>query len=307
MNLNDLFGGSVAPRLRCGDRELLLDRPRVMGILNITPDSFSDGGKFNQLDTAIAQAERMAEAGADVIDVGGESTRPGASPVPSAEQIRRVVPVIAALAKRLSVPISVDTSEPDVMRAAAAAGAGLLNDQMALRVEGALEAAAELRLPVCLMHIQGTPATMQDAPHYLDVVDEVRRFLADRVLAAQFAGLDPKQLLVDPGFGFGKMLEHNLSLLANLKQLTGIGAGLMVGLSRKRMIGELTEQALDGRTSGSVAAALIAAQQGAILLRVHDVRETVDALKILQALQGKRQPKKGAKPGPKSPWDDDDA
>ncbi|AVP98435.1 dihydropteroate synthase [Ahniella affigens] len=307
MNLDVLFGGKVAPRIRCGDRELLLDRPRVMGILNVTPDSFSDGGKFTQTDAALAHAESLIESGADVIDIGGESTRPGAVAVSPKEQIRRVVPVIEALAKRITIPISIDTSEPEVMRAAAGAGAGMLNDQMALRVDGAMAAAAELGLPVCLMHMQGTPATMQDAPHYLDVVDEVRRFLADRVLAAQFAGLDPKQLLVDPGFGFGKMLAHNVSLLANLRQLTGMGAGLMVGLSRKRMIGELTEQALDGRTSGSVAAALIAAQQGAILLRVHDVRETVDALKVLQALHGKRQPKKGAKPGPKSPWDDDDA
>lgn len=306
MNLDELFGGKVAPRLRCGTHDLVLDRPRVMGILNITPDSFSDGGKFNQLDAALARAEQMVEGGADIIDVGGESTRPGASPVSPEEQIRRVVPVIQALAKRLSVPISVDTSQPLVMRAAADAGAGLLNDQLALRMDGALEAAADLRLPVCLMHMQGTPATMQDAPHYLDVVDEVRRFLADRVLACQFAGLDPKQLLIDPGFGFGKTLEHNLSLLANLRQLTGIGAGLMVGVSRKRMIGEITEQALDGRASGSVAAALIAAQQGAILLRVHDVRETVDALKVLQALHGKRQSKKAGKPGPKSPWDDED-
>lgn len=306
MNLDELFGGKVAPRLDCGGRELLLDRPRVMGILNVTPDSFSDGGRFDSLDAAVAHAERMVEDGADLIDVGGESTRPGAPPVDAAEQCRRVVPVIAALAKRLSVPIAVDTTLPEVMRQAADAGAGLINDQRALQAEGALDTAAALKLPVCLMHMQGTPQTMQDAPHYLDVVGEVRSFLADRVLACQFAGIDPKRLLVDPGFGFGKTLEHNLVLLANLRALTGIGAGLLVGMSRKRMIGEITERALDGRTPGSVAAALLAAQQGAIIVRVHDVRETVDALRVLAAVLPHRARAKPGKAAPKSPWDDED-
>jgi len=306
MNLDDLFGGTVAPRLDCGGRDLLLDRPRVMGILNVTPDSFSDGGRYAALDAAIAHAERMVEDGADIIDVGGESTRPGSTPIDAEEQCRRVLPVIEALAKRIAVPIAIDTSDPIVMRRAASAGAGLLNDQRALTQEGAMDAAADTRLPVCLMHMQGTPASMQDAPHYLDVVGDIRRFLADRVLACQFAGLDPKKLLVDPGFGFGKTLEHNLTLLANLKALTGIGAGLLVGLSRKRMIGEITEQALDGRASGSVAAALLAAQQGAILLRVHDVRETVDALRVFAAVQSRHVNAKKAKGTPRSPFGDDD-
>ncbi|MBK8286733.1 MAG: dihydropteroate synthase [Ahniella sp.] len=306
MNLDDLFGGKVAPRLDCGGRELLLDRPRVMGILNVTPDSFSDGGRFATMDAALAHAERMADDGADIIDVGGESTRPGSKPVSADEQCRRVLPIIEALAKRLSVPIAIDSSDPLVMRRAAEAGAGLINDQRALSVDGAMDAALATKLPVCLMHMQGRPDTMQDAPHYLDVVGEVRSFLADRVLAAQFAGFDPKKLLVDPGFGFGKTLEHNLTLLANLRQLTGIGAGLLVGLSRKRMIGEVTEQALDGRVSGSVAAALIAAQQGAILLRVHDVRETVDALRVLAAVLPKRTKPKAGKSPTKGLWDDED-
>ena len=283
----------TTPTLDCGGRTLALDRPRIMGIVNVTPDSFSDGGAFASVDEAVAHALRLVEEGADLLDVGGESTRPGAAPVPVDEELRRVVPVIEKLAKACSVPISVDTSAADVMRAAVGAGAGLINDVRALTVDGAIEAAAALGVPVCLMHMQGEPGTMQDAPAYFDVVAEIHRFLADRILACQFAGIDKKRVLVDPGFGFGKTLEHNVALLAQLDRFTDLGP-VVVGLSRKGMIGTLTNRPLGERTVGSVAAALIAAQRGARIVRVHDVAATRDALAVWNAVDAATPAKRPA-------------
>jgi dihydropteroate synthase len=266
--------------LDCAGRALALDRPRIAGIINVTPDSFSDGGLFIDPAKAVEHGLKLVEEGADFLDIGGESTRPGAQEVSAEEEIARVVPVIAALSKQTSVPIAIDTSKPLVMRAAAAAGAGMINDVYALRREGALDAAAELKLPVCLMHMQGEPRTMQQNPQYDDVVSEVRRFLAERIFACEMSGIDKKSIVVDPGFGFGKTLEHNLALLRALDQLAALGVPLMAGLSRKGMIGELTGRPTDDRIEGSVAAALIAVQKGAILVRVHDVAATRDALAV---------------------------
>ena len=305
MNLDELFGGSSVPGLKIGRHELKLDRARMMAVLNITPDSFSDGGRFVGLDAALVQAERLIADGADVLDVGGESTRPGAESVSVDAEIARVVPVIEAIAARFDVPISIDTSKPEVMCAAVAAGAGLVNDVNALRAEGALDAVAELKVSVCLMHMQGEPRTMQEAPHYDDVVGEVKRFLADRVLACRIAGIDPKRVVIDPGFGFGKSLEHNLALLAQLGQFANIEAPLLVGLSRKRMIGTITGRDVDQRAIGSAAAALLAVERGARIVRVHDVAITHDALAMYEALRPfEKAPKKPAT-RPKSPWDDE--
>ncbi len=305
MNLDELFGGSSVPGLKIGRHELKLDRARMMAVLNITPDSFSDGGRFVGLDAALVQAERLIADGADVLDVGGESTRPGAESVSVDAQIARVVPVIEAIAARFDVPISIDTSKPEVMCAAVAAGAGLVNDVNALRAEGALDAVAELKVSVCLMHMQGEPRTMQEAPHYDDVVGEVKRFLADRVLACRMAGIDPKRVVIDPGFGFGKSLEHNLALLAQLGQFANIEAPLLVGLSRKRMIGTITGRDLDQRAIGSAAAALLAVERGARIVRVHDVAATCDALKMYEALRPFEKAPKKSVAKPKSPWDDE--
>ncbi len=297
MNLDELFGGASTPSLECAGKRLALDRPRIMGILNLTPDSFSDGGGFDSADKAIAHALVMVEQGADLIDVGGESTRPGATPVSVQEELDRVIPVIEALATRLVVPISIDTSKPEVMRAAVAAGAGMINDVRALRVDGAMQAAAGLGVPICLMHMQGEPQQMQIAPHYEDVIAEVKRFLADRVFAAQLAGIDKKRLLLDPGFGFGKSYEHNLALLARLRDLCDLDQPLLVGVSRKRMVGTMIgRDAADERVIGSAAAALIAAQSGAAILRVHDVAATRDALAVLVALTPFRKNKTAASP-----------
>lgn len=294
------------PQLDCRGRLLALDRPRLMGIVNVTPDSFSDGGEFADPAHAVAHALRLIEEGADLIDVGGESTRPGAADVDSAQEIARVVPVIEALAARVAIPISVDTSKPEVMRAAVAAGAGLINDVRALRAEGALEAAADLRVPVCLMHMQGEPRTMQEAPHYGDVVAEVKRFLADRLLACEFAGIERKRLLVDPGFGFGKTLEHNLALLRALREFVALGVPLLAGLSRKGMIGALTgRDAPAQRVHGSVAAALLAAQRGAAILRVHDVAATRDALAVWHAARPADRPRERAAFGSQRFGDED--
>jgi dihydropteroate synthase len=278
---NDLF----APVLDCAGRPLRLDRPRVVGILNLTPDSFSDGGIHASVDEAVAHGLRMAEEGADMLDVGGASTRPGADEVPAEEELRRVLPVIEQLAARTSLPISIDTSRPEVMRAAVAAGAGMINDVYALRRDGAMDAAAELGVPVCLMHMLGEPRSMQDDPHYDDVVGEVHRFLTDRLFACELAGMDRRKVLVDPGFGFGKTLEHNLALLCALERFANLGSGVYAGLSRKRMIGTLTGRATPAdRAAGSAAAALIAVQRGARMVRVHDVLPTVDALAVWQAV-----------------------
>ena len=270
-----------ARSIECRGRRLLLDQPRIAGIVNVTPDSFSDGGEHAGAAGAIAYGLRLAEEGADLLDVGGESTRPGAQPVSIEEELRRVIPVIEALAARCALPIAVDTSKPEVMRAAIAAGAGMINDVCALRRPGALEAAAELGVPVCLMHMQGEPGSMQGDPHYDDVVGEVHRFLTDRVFACELAGVPRGRVLVDPGFGFGKTLAHNLALLGALERFRGLGAGLLVGLSRKVMIGALTgREAPRDRAVGSAAAALIAAQRGADVVRVHDVAATRDALRV---------------------------
>lgn len=268
----------------CAGRALDLSTPRVMGILNITPDSFSDGGDFFVSAAAVQRAETMVEQGAAIIDVGGESTRPGAGPVDAAEEIRRIVPVIELLARRLPVPISVDTSKPEVMRAAADAGAGLINDVRALRAPGAEAMAAALDLPVCLMHMQGEPRTMQGDPRYDDVVAEVTSFLRARVIACEQAGIARGRLLLDPGFGFGKTLAHNLTLLSGLAALTDVGVPVLVGLSRKAMLGRLTGRDVGARTAAGVAAAVLAVERGARLIRTHDVTETVDALKVAAAV-----------------------
>ncbi len=270
--------------LRCGDKLLDLTGPRVMGILNITPDSFSDGGDFFSPEAALAQARAMVADGAALIDIGGESTRPGAPPVSVDEELRRVVPIVEALARQLPVPISVDTSKPEVMRAAVAAGAGMINDVMALRAPGALATAASLKVPVCLMHMQGSPRTMQLDPRYDNVVAEVAQFLRQRVDACLEAGIAREQLLLDPGFGFGKSLEHNCRLLRELSLLGEIGLPLLVGLSRKSMLGRILDRPVEQRLNGSLAAAVLGAWLGASIVRVHDVRPTVEALAVTQAV-----------------------
>lgn len=295
----------TVPTLQCGARALRLDRPRIMAIVNVTPDSFSDGGRHDTVDLALAHALRLLEQGADLLDIGGESTRPGAEPVPLQEELDRVIPVIEALAQRTEVPISIDTFKPEVMRAAVAAGAGFINDVHALRREGALEAAAELGVPVCLMHSGGDPRTMQQDVRYDDVVAEVHRFLAERLFACEMAGIAKKNLVVDPGFGFGKHLEHNLALLANLDRFGSLGVPVLAGLSRKSMIGQVTGRDVGERAAGSAAAALLAAQHGAAIIRVHDVAETRDALAMLAAVQGARRSQSMAST-PAIRWPDED-
>jgi dihydropteroate synthase len=261
-----------------------LDRPVVMGVLNVTPDSFSDGGKFVRLDDAVARGLQMAEEGAAIIDVGGESTRPGAQPVSLDEELRRVIPVIARLRDRTPAILSVDTSKPEVMHAAAAAGAGMINDVRALRAAGALEAAVMSGCAVCLMHMLGEPRSMQDAPAYADVVAEVREFLGARVEACLAAGMPAERIALDPGFGFGKTVAHNLQLLRHLGELAVHGLPILSGLSRKSMVGALTGRPADERAHGSLALAVIAALNGARILRVHDVAATVDALSVVAAV-----------------------
>ena len=294
--------------LDCNGRDLRLDRPRVMGIVNVTPDSFSDGGVYDSAEAAIAHGLQLAAEGADVLDVGGESTRPGAEPVSLEEELRRVVPVIEGLAARTDLPISVDTFKPEVMRAAVTAGAGLINDIYGLRAPGALDAAAELRVPVVLMHMLGEPRSMQENPVYDDVVGEVHRFLAERIFAAEMAGIDKRRLIVDPGFGFGKTTAHNLQLLAALERFDEFGLPVLAGLSRKRTLGEITgRQAPLERVAASVAAHLIAAQRGALLLRVHDVAPTVDALKVWAAVSEVPAPRRDARAATASiRWPDED-
>jgi len=277
------------PALDCNGRALRLDRPRICGILNLTGDSFSGDGLRGDVEAAVAQGMTMVEQGADMLDVGAESTRPGATAVDAQTEIARVVPVIEALAKRVEVPISIDTSKPEVMRAAIAAGAGFINDVYALRREGALDAAAELKVPVCVMHMQGEPGTMQDDPHYDDVVGEVHRFLAERVFACEMSGIDKRRVLVDPGFGFGKTLEHNLALLRGLERFRDLGAGAFVGVSRKAMIGTLTGRKSGAeRAAGSAAAAMIAVQRGATIVRVHDVGDAGCAERVESRARGRR-------------------
>jgi dihydropteroate synthase len=268
--------------LRLGD--LSLECPAVMGILNTTPDSFSDGGRFNAPADALRHAEQMAAEGAAIIDIGGESTRPGAQDVSEQEEIERVIPVIEALRQAVDTPISVDTSKPGVMHAAVAAGAAMINDVRALRADGALEAAAELSRPVCLMHMQGQPRTMQLEPHYDDVAADVSAFLRERVAECVKAGISEDLLVVDPGFGFGKTAQDNIELLANLRQLLDVGRPLLIGVSRKSTLGAITGRDVDDRHAAGLAAAVMAVERGAQIVRAHDVAETVDALRVAGAI-----------------------
>jgi dihydropteroate synthase len=268
----------------CRDRILDLGSPVVMGVLNVTPDSFSDGGRFSERDAALARARAMIGEGAAIIDIGGESTRPGAAPAGLDEELSRVIPVIESLRRESAVFISVDTSKSAVMRAACAAGADIINDVRALAEPGALQTAAETRAGVCLMHMRGEPRTMQEAPHYDDVVAEVSAFLAQRVADCRAAGIDPARLTVDPGFGFGKRASHNLALLKDLAKLHVLGVPVAVGLSRKSMLAKLTGRPVDDRTAGSVALAAIAVLNGARIVRAHDVAATVDAVRVAAAV-----------------------
>jgi len=261
--------------------------PRVMGIVNVTPDSFSDGGRFLDVGSAIAQGLRLHEEGADLVDVGGESTRPGAAAVDVAEELRRVIPVVEALVSE-GVEVSVDTMKPEVMRAAIGAGAAMINDVNAFRAAGAIEAIASSKVDACVMHMKGTPETMQADPRYDDVVAEVSAYLVERARALEAAGVAPERIVIDPGFGFGKTLEHNVALFRALPAICSMGYPVLVGLSRKKSIGDITGRKVDERVAGSVAAALLAVQNGANLVRVHDVRETVDAIKVWRALGGDR-------------------
>ena len=267
---------------------LRLPAPAVMGILNVTPDSFSDGGRYDRRDAAMRHAEAMAGQGAALIDIGGESTRPGSKGVDEQEELDRVIPVIEAVRSVTAVPISIDTSKPGVMREAVAAGAVMINDVCALREPGALEAAAALGVPVCLMHMQGKPRSMQEAPSYDDVVAEVAAFLDRRVQACIDAGLDESLIVVDPGFGFGKTREHNVRLLANLRQCRVRGRPLLAGISRKSTLGDLTGRTVDERMPASVTAAAIAVLNGADIVRAHDVGPTVDALRVVEAVMETR-------------------
>ena len=296
----------TTPTLDCAGRPLRLDRARVMGIVNVTPDSFSDGGEHATTEAAIAHGVQLAEEGADVLDIGGESTRPGAADVPIEEELRRVIPVIEGLVRATSLPISIDTSKPEVMRAAVAAGAGMINDVYGLRREGALDAAASLGVPVVLMHMLGEPRSMQEAPQYDDVVADVHRFLAERIFAAEMAGIPKARIVVDPGFGFGKTAAHNLALLAQLAKIAELGVPVLAGLSRKRTIGELTgREDPHARVFGSVAAHLLAVQRGARIVRVHDVAATVDALKVWEAVAAQPMPRT-REDKPAIRWPDDD-
>jgi len=273
------------PRLVCRSRTLDLSEPLVMGVLNVTPDSFSHDGVYADPASAVDHALAMIEAGAAIVDVGGESTRPGAVPTASDEQRRRVVPVIERLARDTRVAISVDTSDPAVMTAAVAAGAELINDVRALRREGALTAAARSGAAICLMHMQGEPASMQQDPRYTDVVAEVGEFLRERIASCLAAGIDPQRLCIDPGIGFGKTHEHNLRLLAELESLCGLGPPLLVGVSRKSVVGIITGRPLRERVAGSSALAALAVERGARIIRAHDVAATVDAVRIATALR----------------------
>ena len=274
--------GRLIGILRCGGFLLPLDRPLLMGVVNITPDSFSDGGKFLDPKAAIALGRRLIEEGADILDIGGESSRPGARAVAEDEELQRVLPVVKALK---DVPVSVDTRRPAVMRAVLGEGASMINDIEALEAPGALDAVADTDCAVCLMHKKGDPASMQNAPSYADVVLEVREFLLARISACQIAGIEKDRITVDPGFGFGKTVEHNFSLLKRLPEIAALGVPVVAGWSRKSSLGAVTGRPVDERLAASVAAALLAVQHGATILRVHDVRETRDALAVMQALE----------------------
>lgn len=271
----------------CGKFQFDLSRPLVMGIVNVTPDSFSDGGSHASTAAAIAHARKLIEDGADILDIGGESTRPGAATVSAQEELDRVMPVIEGL-RDISVPISIDTYKPEVMRAALASGASMVNDVNALQADGTLDAVAKSDAAVCLMHKQGVPQTMQQQPHYQDAVEEVAAFLRERIIAAETAGITRERIVIDPGFGFGKTLAHNLALLRNLETLCVLGVPVLAGVSRKSMLGAITGRDVGDRMAASVAAALLAVQRGASIVRVHDVREMADALKVWNAMNGSR-------------------
>ena len=276
-------------QLHSKDKILDLTTPKVMGILNVTPDSFSDGGRFANIDNALKQAEKMVEQGASIIDIGGESTRPGASEVSLANELDRVIPVIEKISENLDCWISIDTSKAKVMQEAVNAGADLINDVRALNEAGALEAAVKADVPVCLMHMQGAPRSMQNAPDYENVVLEVEDFLLKRVNRCLNAGIKKENIILDLGFGFGKQLKHNFQLLAATRQFVELGYPVLTGVSRKSMFGQLLNRDINNRLAGSLAGALIAVQQGSQIIRVHDVAETVDAIKVLQAVDAFRK------------------
>ena len=268
--------------ITANNKSLDLSRPHVMAILNVTPDSFSDGGKYNSIELALAQVDKMIKAGVSIVDVGGESTRPGAPDVSLEEELRRVVPVIKAIREKYDVWISVDTSKAEVMRQAIDAGADLINDIRSLQEPGALEVAAEAKLPICLMHMKGQPRTMQVAPHYDDVMSDVSAFLEERIAACQAAGIDKSQLILDPGFGFGKTIEHNYHMLAHLEKFHEYGLPILAGMSRKSMIFKLLDKPAAECTNASVVCATIAAMKGAQIIRVHDFEETIEAMKVVE-------------------------
>ncbi|MCB1554182.1 MAG: dihydropteroate synthase [Xanthomonadales bacterium] len=295
----------TTPQLHCGRFRLDIGQPRIMGIVNVTPDSFSDGGALADADAAVAHALRLIEEGADIVDIGGESTRPGAPAVSVEDELARVLPVIEQLAGRIEVPISVDTSKPGVMQAALTAGASMVNDVRALTGEGCLDAVAASGAAVCLMHMQGEPGSMQDAPHYDDVVSDVHRFLAQRIFACEMSGIEKRRIAIDPGFGFGKSRTHNYELLRHLERFTDLGVVVLAGLSRKSMIGATTGREVASRVYGSVAAAVIAAQRGARILRVHDVAATRDALAVAAEV-GWAAPAKATGHVARVAWGDED-
>ena len=270
--------------LICGFQSLRLFQPQVMGILNVTPDSFSDGGSFNHIDTALTQVDKMIANGAMIIDIGGESTRPGAKDVSVKDELSRVIPVLKAIKSRFDIIVSVDTNKANVMAEAIENGAGIINDVCALQNEGCLEVMAQSTLPICLMHMQGSPRTMQKNPEYQHLVNDIISFFNERIDACQQSGIDKSRLILDPGFGFGKTLKQNYQLLAQLEHFHTLGLPVLAGLSRKSMIGDLLNREVDERLAGSLSAAIIAVQKGAKIIRVHDVKETVDALKILNTV-----------------------
>lgn len=275
-------------QLICPNSVVDLSTPQVMGILNVTPDSFSDGGKFADFEPALAQVQRMITDGATIIDIGGESTRPGAVDVSEADELARVIPILKVIKERFNILVSIDTSKAKVMSAAIAAGADIINDVRALQNEGCLAALAASNVPVCLMHMQGLPRTMQDSPSYDDLINDIIVFFQQRIDACVNAGISRERLILDPGFGFGKTLEQNFHLLANLSRFSSLGLPILAGMSRKSMIGNLLNRDLEQRLAGSISTALFAAQQGAHIIRVHDVQETVDALTILKAVTDNR-------------------
>lgn len=271
------------------DKFIDLSSPKVMGILNVTPDSFSDGGAFTQVEQALTHVQQMIEAGASFIDIGGESTRPGAKAVSLQQELERVIPIIEAINQRFDCVISIDTSKAKVMIEAVAAGASLINDVRALQENGALKAALATQVPVCLMHMQGQPSSMQTSPNYQNVIQNVAEFIQERINTCIQAGIKRHNIIIDPGFGFGKTLAHNYQLLARLAELKQLDSPILVGLSRKSMIGHVINRAVDDRVAGSISGALLAVQQGAQIIRVHDVAETVDAIKILTTMNAYKE------------------